>query len=865
MVRRLAVRVRVGSVEVVVPVGSGRQTVLWLGLAAVERLNKGAGRHAQQGRDARPVLDVRVRGVSVYPHARVVDVLRNLREGEPHAHSLEAELFASDDEGKAREGDESDEDEELGALVGESKSEDQGSTRNSRSAPRGRNLSRGRARRYPSTSPSPRRREDKAGGGGRDSGRESGGEGQSGDEGIAGGAARRKLSAVAEESVFEVIMVRDMASAANGEPRACYSLWRDAAFGHSAASHQRLEAAQQANALARAREREAKARAAAELNRQLFLAEIGESNVTGATKLVFYKDSEDLGATAGVDWTALRPPLDRLLAGDATELANVRKVLLQHYRLLRDAYKLYSGLGKDGGRVGVDDSGSNMSFPELLRLLHDARVLEFRDAELLARLVAPVFGINVEYFTAGGGGNAEAGGGPSASGPQGRLARMQTRSALARQATQAGVLLAGAGSGSSAAAAAAAVAAAAATADGGRASLLAAVGDKKITRLRFLEIVVRVLVSEEIMRLRLIRLGRDRAGGGGTGDEDLEENELEDKETRESRQALRRASLSGDGGDGGSADLARTPMLTVAGKLPPVFWDPSARFKDLMAGCVVPGLESHTKSRQVRRALEDITVLNVFTDAVVRLKAVYQRLIQTFISKKKDKEHHERSGFHDSSSINSSSSFGGSAAKALFEASAVAMENKGVGAREFVHLLRVADFLVSPNSASNSASAAAEQGFAARRAAQAAAATSAEHDSITADVADGAANQHMLGKLRDKGHFRDSAGQIAEVKPRDMILGGRVDKNRLRRLDVADARGLFFASQFEDEDGEADGAAPPQGGSSVNDLCFKEFIESIVRLAIMIFDPFDDLPRERQVSIAEKVEHVVDRLRSVQL
>ncbi|GBG34350.1 Hypothetical Protein FCC1311_105732 [Hondaea fermentalgiana] len=104
-------------------------------------------------------------------------------------------------------------------------------------------------------------------------------------------------------------------------------------------------------------------------------------------ELHFFSPEEDLGSTASQDWQRLRSTLERALQYDRVELAAVRKTLLLHYRALRDAFKLYSGMGHD--------SHCALSFAEFMCLLQDAQICEPQDADLVQRMLLPM-------LTAGG-------------------------------------------------------------------------------------------------------------------------------------------------------------------------------------------------------------------------------------------------------------------------------------------------------------------------------------------------------------------------------------------------------------------------------------------------------------------------------
>lgn len=177
-----------------------------------------------------------------------------------------------------------------------------------------------------------------------------------------------------------VVLAAEVHCSQGGCPDLENSLWQDMAYGRSEFAQNRLRLAEEeknAETLAiKAKEHED----FLQENQTNFILEIGMDPEYG---LKFFNDEDDLGRTARQDWQKLRGNLDKLVQYEKLELVSIRKSLILHYRLLRDAYKLYSGLG--------NDRQSQLSFGEFMCLLRDSGICEPQDSDLIQRMISPVF------------------------------------------------------------------------------------------------------------------------------------------------------------------------------------------------------------------------------------------------------------------------------------------------------------------------------------------------------------------------------------------------------------------------------------------------------------------------------------------
>mmetsp|Transcript_22814 Transcript_22814/g.36418 ORF Transcript_22814/g.36418 Transcript_22814/m.36418 type:complete len:567 (+) Transcript_22814:65-1765(+) len=187
--------------------------------------------------------------------------------------------------------------------------------------------------------------------------------------------------------VFDVELALIAGCGRDGVPDILNSDWRVAAFGHSSATKERYTKLRRNRAHNVCEQKHHVKQEQAEENKRMFLMEIGELSRSDSSELVFYSEEDDLGNTAIQDWRYLRTQIEALVDNDKYEIAGVRKTILLHYRLLRDAYKFYSGFGKD--------DMNSMSFVELMYLLRDTKVCETKDSDLIARLVTPALGTTV--------------------------------------------------------------------------------------------------------------------------------------------------------------------------------------------------------------------------------------------------------------------------------------------------------------------------------------------------------------------------------------------------------------------------------------------------------------------------------------
>lgn len=242
---------------------------------------------------------------------------------------------------------------------------------------------------------------------------------------------------------FVVTVAIEMRCGSDGVPAHRHSLWQDVAFGHGDAARERLEAV-----FARQEEKRAELEALARMERIVqtklaFLREVhardrevsqllarsdsddelrdddspghaqqeekqqdaceaeldeashmhNHEEVTSSTRLWFYSsgDGSGMANSATRDWRQVRPGLQKLLKHDAGDLSAVRKLLSSNYRVLRDTFNMYSGMDAD--------NNSSMSFQEFLLVLADSQACEKRDADVVAKLIGPVF--STERFGTG--------------------------------------------------------------------------------------------------------------------------------------------------------------------------------------------------------------------------------------------------------------------------------------------------------------------------------------------------------------------------------------------------------------------------------------------------------------------------------